>query len=97
MRILVTAGNTQAPVDRVRCLTNIFSGRTGTRIALEARQHGHTVGLLTSHPEVVRDLAPPGSLIAKQWHVGRYYVGAAVLRMRHLRPSGSHTFPGRRP
>ena len=43
MRILVTAGNTQAPIDRVRCLTNIFSGRTGTRIALEARQHGHTV------------------------------------------------------
>jgi phosphopantothenate-cysteine ligase/phosphopantothenoylcysteine decarboxylase/phosphopantothenate--cysteine ligase len=72
MRILVTAGNTQAPVDRVRCLTNIFSGRTGTRIALEARQHGHAVGLLTSHPEVVRDLAPPPALIAQQWHVGRY-------------------------
>ena len=72
MRILVTAGNTQAPVDRVRCLTNIFSGRTGTRIALEARQHGHTVGLLTSHPEVVRDLAPRPSVIGKQWHVGRY-------------------------
>jgi phosphopantothenoylcysteine synthetase/decarboxylase len=72
MRILVTAGNTQAPVDRVRCLTNIFSGRTGTRIALEARQHGHTVGLLTSHPEVVRDLSPRPSVIAKQWHVGRY-------------------------
>jgi phosphopantothenoylcysteine synthetase/decarboxylase len=72
MRILVTAGNTQAPVDRVRCLTNIFSGRTGTRIALEARQNGHTVGLLTSHPEVVRDLAPRASVIAKQWHVGRY-------------------------
>src|SRR5262245_30661769 len=72
MRILVTAGNTQAPIDRVRCLTNIFSGRTGTRIALEARQHGHTVGLLTSHPEVVRDIAPRPSLIAQQWHVGRY-------------------------
>jgi phosphopantothenoylcysteine synthetase/decarboxylase len=71
--MLVTAGNTQAPVDRVRCLTNIFSGRTGTRIALEARQNGHTVGLLTSHPEVVRDLAPRPSLIAKQWHVGRYH------------------------
>ena len=57
MRILVTAGNTQAPVDRVRCLTNIFSGRTGTRIALEARQNGHTVGLLTSHPDAVSQLA----------------------------------------
>ena len=32
MKILVTAGNTQVPIDRVRCITNIFSGRTGTRI-----------------------------------------------------------------
>src|SRR5436309_6313340 len=72
MRILVTAGNTQAPIDRVRCLTNIFSGRTGTRIALVARQQGHTVGLLTSHPEVVRELAPPAELIAQHWYVARY-------------------------
>jgi phosphopantothenate-cysteine ligase/phosphopantothenoylcysteine decarboxylase/phosphopantothenate--cysteine ligase len=56
MRILITAGNTQTPVDRVRCITNIFSGRTGARIAARAFDRGHSVVLLTSHPEVLADL-----------------------------------------
>jgi phosphopantothenoylcysteine synthetase/decarboxylase len=53
MRVLVTAGNTQAPIDRVRCVTNIFTGRTGTHIALFAHTIGHDVCLLTSYPPVV--------------------------------------------
>jgi phosphopantothenate-cysteine ligase/phosphopantothenoylcysteine decarboxylase/phosphopantothenate--cysteine ligase len=57
MRILVTAGNTQTPIDAVRCITNIFTGRTGTRIALEAARRGHQVVLLSSHPEVVGQFA----------------------------------------
>ncbi|MFO0808008.1 MAG: phosphopantothenoylcysteine decarboxylase [Gemmataceae bacterium] len=52
MRILVTAGNTQTPIDRVRCITNVFSGRTGTAIALKAAERGHVVTLLTSHPDL---------------------------------------------
>jgi len=59
MNILVTAGNTQTPIDRVRCITNIFSGKTGTRIAAAGCERGHAVTLLTSHPELVRDLLPP--------------------------------------
>ena len=50
MRVLVTAGNTQAPIDRVRCITNIFTGGTGAGIARRAWERGHTVTLLTSHP-----------------------------------------------
>jgi phosphopantothenate-cysteine ligase/phosphopantothenoylcysteine decarboxylase/phosphopantothenate--cysteine ligase len=53
MNILVTAGNTQVPIDRVRCITNIFTGRTGAAIARCAWEHGHAVTLLTSHPDVV--------------------------------------------
>ncbi|HVL11743.1 MAG TPA: phosphopantothenoylcysteine decarboxylase, partial [Gemmata sp.] len=53
MNVLVTAGNTQTPVDRVRCITNIFSGRTGGQIAARAYDRGHAVTLLTSHPEVI--------------------------------------------
>jgi phosphopantothenoylcysteine synthetase/decarboxylase len=53
MRIFVTAGNTQVLIDRVRCITNIFTGRTGGLIALEAHRRGHHVTLLTSHPEAV--------------------------------------------
>jgi phosphopantothenate-cysteine ligase/phosphopantothenoylcysteine decarboxylase/phosphopantothenate--cysteine ligase len=58
MHLLVTAGNTQAPIDRVRCITNIFTGRTGTSIALQANLRGHAVTLLTSHPELITEPAP---------------------------------------
>src|SRR5437660_1736963 len=53
MHILVTAGNTLTPIDRVRGIANIFTGRTGASIALEASRRGHAVTLLTSHPETV--------------------------------------------
>jgi phosphopantothenate---cysteine ligase (CTP) len=52
MRLLVTAGNTLVMIDRVRCLTNVFTGRTGAVIAGCAHERGHDVTLLTSHPEV---------------------------------------------
>jgi phosphopantothenoylcysteine synthetase/decarboxylase len=58
MNILVTAGNTLVPIDSVRCITNIFTGRTGATIALCAHERGHHVQLLTSHPEVIAE--PPG-------------------------------------
>ena len=70
MKILVTAGNTQTVIDRVRCITNVFSGRTGAQIAAEAFERGHAVTLVTSHPEVLTTVPavtriftalPPGS------------------------------------
>jgi phosphopantothenoylcysteine synthetase/decarboxylase len=57
MKLLVTAGNTQVPIDDVRYITNVFTGRTGAAIALEAYKRGHAVTLLTSHPETVAALA----------------------------------------
>jgi phosphopantothenoylcysteine synthetase/decarboxylase len=63
MNVLVTAGNTLVPIDSVRCLTNIFTGRTGAGIALRCHDRGHRVKLLTSHPETVPELRgefPPG-------------------------------------
>lgn len=59
MNILVTAGNTQTPVDRVRCITNIFSGKTGAKIAARAFDRGHSVVFLTSHPEVLASFPSP--------------------------------------
>ena len=58
MKILVTAGNTQTPIDRVRCITNVFSGRTGAQIAARAATRGHRVTLVTSHPDVLGPAAP---------------------------------------
>src|SRR5262245_56585017 len=71
MRILVTAGNTQVPIDRVRCLTNIFTGRTGASLAACAHARGHDVMLLTSHPEAVAELmsAKPPS---EPWQMRRF-------------------------
>lgn len=72
MKILVTAGNTQTPVDRVRSLTNIFSGRTGARIAARAFDRGHAVTLLTSHPEVIDEIASTRRRGAPDWRVRPY-------------------------
>ncbi|MGH7171038.1 MAG: phosphopantothenoylcysteine decarboxylase [Gemmataceae bacterium] len=67
MNILITAGNTLVPIDRVRCITNVFTGRTGAAIARCAWERGHTVTLLTSHPEAVDN--PPHS---ERWAMLRY-------------------------
>jgi phosphopantothenate-cysteine ligase/phosphopantothenoylcysteine decarboxylase/phosphopantothenate--cysteine ligase len=66
MNLLVTAGNTQTPIDRVRCITNIFSGRTGATIAAAAFDRGHAVTLVTSHPEVLA--AIPGTRERREPH-----------------------------
>ncbi len=71
MKVLVTAGNTLALIDKVRCLTNIFAGKTGAAIALEAHARGHRVTLLTSHPEAVGSLAPARPL-HDRWKLKHY-------------------------
>jgi phosphopantothenate-cysteine ligase/phosphopantothenoylcysteine decarboxylase/phosphopantothenate--cysteine ligase len=57
MHVLITAGNTLAPLDAVRGLTNIFTGRTGATIAQAGQERGHTVTLFTSHPDTVTNPA----------------------------------------
>jgi phosphopantothenoylcysteine synthetase/decarboxylase len=56
MNVLVTAGNTMALIDKVRCLTNVFTGRTGASIAACALQRRHSVTLVTSHPETAAEV-----------------------------------------
>lgn len=53
MNFLVTAGNTQTPIDRVRCITNAHPGRAGTVVARTAWGRGHTVALVTSRPDAL--------------------------------------------
>jgi phosphopantothenoylcysteine synthetase/decarboxylase len=81
MNVLVTAGNTPVPIDRVRCITNIFTGRTGARIALEARRRGHAVTLLTSHPEVVEALCPGTPSSGERWQVVHHANFADLLAL----------------
>lgn len=63
MRLLITAGNTLVPIDRVRCITNIFTGRTGALIAREACDRGHQVSLLTSDPNTAELFLKDGKSI----------------------------------
>src|SRR5437762_11949233 len=67
MNLLVTAGNTLTLIDKVRGITNIFTGRTGAAIAVEAHRRGHHVTLLTSHPEAVAK--PPAD---ERWKLRRF-------------------------
>jgi len=53
--MLVTAGNTLTPIDSVRGITNVFTGRTGARIAAQGTVEDFDVELLTSQPGVVED------------------------------------------
>jgi phosphopantothenoylcysteine synthetase/decarboxylase len=72
MNILVTAGNTIVPIDRVRCITNVFTGRTGTQIAMCGHERGHNVTLLTSHPEVVAKLSSDQEEPSERWSARSY-------------------------
>jgi phosphopantothenate-cysteine ligase/phosphopantothenoylcysteine decarboxylase/phosphopantothenate--cysteine ligase len=72
VKILVTAGNTQTVIDQVRCITNVFSGRTGAQIAAEAFERGHAVTLLTSHPEVLASVPGVRARQAHDWRVRPY-------------------------
>src|SRR5688500_9457131 len=82
MRIFVTAGNTQVPIDRVRCITNIFTGRTGASIALEAYRRGHQVTLATSHPEVIDEVNPdPGRWLCLAY---RTFDDLEALMLQHI-------------
>jgi len=63
LRVLVTAGATQVPIDRVRAITNVFTGRTGTQIAAAiAALPGAEVRLLTSAPHRAQEWGLPASV-----------------------------------
>ena len=46
MNILITAGATREPIDAVRFLSNVSTGRTGALLADALAAHGHTVTVL---------------------------------------------------
>jgi phosphopantothenoylcysteine synthetase/decarboxylase len=86
MDVLVTAGNTRVFIDQVRCLTNVFTGRTGAAIALEAFRRGHRITLLTSQPETIAQLKKEMILTEDRWQQRRYDTLADLrdLMAKHL-------------
>jgi phosphopantothenoylcysteine synthetase/decarboxylase len=53
MQFLITAGSSQSMIDRLRCVTSVFTGRTGAAIARTAWGRGHSVTLVTARPETL--------------------------------------------
>lgn len=53
MKVLITAGSTIVPIDKVRVISNIFKGRTGSAIAEYFAAQGAEVTLITSNPKLV--------------------------------------------
>jgi phosphopantothenoylcysteine decarboxylase/phosphopantothenate--cysteine ligase len=49
VKVLVTAGGTQEPIDTVRTITNLSSGRTGISLAEYLSQMGFDVTLIQAH------------------------------------------------
>ncbi|MCR6655109.1 MAG: phosphopantothenoylcysteine decarboxylase [Opitutus sp.] len=58
MKLLVTSGATREPIDEVRFLSNVSSGRTGAQLADSLSQRGHAVTLLAGEA-AVRPTATP--------------------------------------
>lgn len=52
MRVLITAGGTREPIDGVRFITNMSSGKTGVAIGEAFERAGHTVTLLRAERSV---------------------------------------------
>lgn len=86
MRILITAGNTQSPVDAVRCITNIFTGKTGAHLAKVATVRGHAVRLLTSHPETLADAPEASSMEIRSYRTFADLRELLPVQLREFRP-----------
>src|SRR3989338_397393 len=85
MKVLITAGATQTPIDQVRAITNIFRGRTGAQIAEWISDAGHDVTLLTSAPKSEH---PSSALCPIQIHTFRTYDELAQLMEQEIRTGG---------
>lgn len=59
MNLLITAGSPNTAIDKVRCVSTVFTGRTGAQLARLAWNRGHTITFLTAHadrlPEIPAD------------------------------------------
>jgi len=91
MNFLITAGNTQAMIDRVRCITNIFSGATGAAIAHAAWSRGYTVTLATSRPDALIEFGLNPREPGERFTVLRYqtFDELATILQNQLR-TGTH-------
>lgn len=76
LRVLITSGGTQEPVDGVRVLTNTSTGATGARLAEHFSRCGHEVTLLRA-----RGAVRPEAECAEEQFVSFAELDAALTRL----------------
>jgi len=77
MKVLITAGGTREPIDRVRAITNTSTGATGAALALALATLGHEIALFRSAHAV----APPPTLaLASQTFTNTASLEAALRK-----------------
>jgi phosphopantothenoylcysteine synthetase/decarboxylase len=90
MNFLITSGSTQSAIDRTRCVTTVFSGRTGASVARTAWGRGHTVTLATSRPDTLLEFGinsrDPGERLTVL--LFRTYDELAVLLQTRIKAGG---------
>ena len=89
MKILITAGPTEEPLDPVRFITNLSSGKMGYALALAAHRRGAEVTLITGPATL--PLPPVETIIkvrtAKQMHkavMDNYKKAKIIIKPRLL-------------
>jgi phosphopantothenate---cysteine ligase (CTP) len=92
MNFLIIAGSTQSAIDRVRCVTTVFTGRTGAAVARTAWGRGHEVTLATSRPDTLLEYGinprDPGERFSVV--LFRSYDDLAVLLQTQLKTDAFH-------
>ncbi|ODS37952.1 hypothetical protein BEH94_06595 [Candidatus Altiarchaeales archaeon WOR_SM1_SCG] len=79
MKILITAGATQEPIDPVRYITNASSGRMGLSLAEEAEKRGHDITLIAGSMQVLI----PGKFKTIKVRTAKEMTDAALLELKN--------------
>lgn len=67
MRILITSGATREPIDAVRFLSNVSTGRTGALIAEALARRNHAVTLLHGEAAVLPNATPAAPVATERF------------------------------
>lgn len=79
MKILITAGATQEPIDPVRYITNASSGKMGYALAKEACRRGYDVTLIAGAMQV----SPPDNIKTIKARTSQEMTAAALLELKN--------------
>ncbi|MER3414842.1 MAG: bifunctional phosphopantothenoylcysteine decarboxylase/phosphopantothenate synthase [Gemmataceae bacterium] len=88
MKILITGGQTEVPIDAVRLIAGPFTGRTGLELAREAHQRGHHVTLALSrrHAQVAPKVQ---AALFPRWRIREYATVAELWDVLYEELSGA--------